>query len=227
MRLHFGPFPENTNFDPEAEGWSALPDEKPNAVHLKALPASMGLFLLWLPLFLLAFPLETLIPQATQLSPNGFRIQIPVFQTPLWPLLALLIAISILSIPAHEMIHALCCPGWGLSANTVFGVWLTGGFFYIHHEGPMARNHFLLVLVAPYIVLSLVPLALMALFRVVGRTPELLISLTWLSLLGSLYAGGDFVSAGSLLSQLPKAAIIRNKGRRSYWKPAGKTSLSI
>jgi hypothetical protein len=227
MRFHLGRFPENTNFNPEAERWFALPTGNINAVHLKTIPVSLGLFLLWLTLVSLVFPSELLTPQVTQLLPNVIRIQYPIFQTPLWPLLAILIAISILFIPSHEMIHALCCPQWGLSANTVFGIWLHKGFFYIHHEEPMSRNHFLLVLVAPYIVLSLLPLAAIGLFRVIGWTPELLITLAWLSLLGSLFASGDFISVGLLLSQVPNAAIVRNKGQRSYWKPAGKTTRTV
>jgi hypothetical protein len=227
MRFHLDRFPENTNFNPEAEGWFALPTGKINTVHLKTLPVSLGLFLLWLTLLSFVFPSESLTPQVTQLFPNVIRIQYPIFQTPLWPLLPILIAISILFIPTHEEIHALCCPQWGLSANTVFGICLHKGFFYIHHEGPMSRNHFLLVLVAPYIVLSLLPLAAIGLFRAIGWTPELLITLAWLSLLGSLFAGGDFISVGSLLSRVPNAAIVRNKGKRSYWKPADKTPRTV
>lgn len=226
MRFHWGAFPEDKSFNPEIEGWVALPDTNLSAVHLIALPVAFGLFLLWLLLACLALPPELLTPQVRQISSTVFQIQFPIYETLTWPLLAILIAVFILFFPTHEIVHALCCPDWGLSANTIFGVWLTKGFFYIHHEGPMSRNRLLLVLVAPYIVLSLLPLALIALFRTLGWTPEIIISLTWLSLLGSLSAGGDFVSVGSLLSQIPNTAMVRNKGQRSYWKPAGKTSLT-
>ena len=225
MRFHLGAFPENKNFDPESEGWSALPDVDLNSVHLRAIPASMSLFLFWSFLFLLVFPLELLTPQTIQLSPNVIQIQFPIFQMPLWHIIAILISVSVLFIPVHEMVHALCCPAWGLSADTVFGIWFSKGFIYIHHDSPMSRNRFLFVLVAPYIILSLLPLALMAIFRITNWPPELILALTWLSLLGSLLSGGDFVSIGSLLSsKIPGRALIRNIGQKSYWKSIDKTS---
>ena len=225
MRFHLGPFPENENFDPESEGWSALPDVNLDTIHLRALRASIYLFLLWLPLFLLAFPLELLTPQVSQLSPNEFQIQVPIFQIPYWLILTILIAILILFIPVHEMVHALCCPGWGLSTNTIVGLWLQKGFLYVFYDGTMSRNRFMFVLVAPYLFLSLLPLGLMAIFKFTGWTPTLIISLTWTSLLGSLLAGGDFASVGSLLSSnVPNTTLIRNNGQKSYWKPMDKIS---
>jgi hypothetical protein len=226
MRFHLGPFPENKDFDPESEGWSALPDLNLDTIHRRALRASMGLFLLWFPLFLLVFPLEVLTPQKVPLSPNVFRIQIPIFQMPVWLLFTMLVGILILFLPAHEVIHALCCPGWGLSSKTVLGLWLPKGFLYVHHDAPMARNRFMFVLLAPYLFLSLLPLALIAMLRFSGWTPEVLLSLAWLSLLGSLLAGGDFVSFGALWSaNIPGAALVRNVGQNSYWKPIAKKQL--
>jgi hypothetical protein len=225
MRFHLGPFPENENFEPESEGWSALPDVNLDTIHLRALRGSLYLFLLWLPLFLLAFPLELLTPQTIQLSPNEFQIQIPIFQIPYWLILTILIAILILFIPAHEMVHALCCPGWGLSTNTVVGLWLQKGFLYVFYDGAMSRNRFMFVLLAPYLFLSLLPLAMIAISRFTGWTPVMIISLTWTTLLGSLLAGGDFASMGSLISsKLPNTAQIRNNGQKSYWKPMDKIS---
>ena len=225
MRFHFGEFPESKDFDPEAEGWLVLPDINLDTIHLRALRVSMSLFLLWLPLFLLVFPLELLTPQRFQISPNVFQIQFPILQIPLWLILSILIATLILFIPAHELVHALSCPGWGLSPNTVVGLWLLKGFLYVFHDGSMSRNRFLLVLLAPYVILSLLPLAVIAILRSTGWTPEVMIGLTWTSLLGSLLSGGDFVSALTLLSsQIPGTALIRNSGQKSYWKPTEETS---
>ena len=225
MRFHRGPFPESKNFDPVSEGWAALPDVNLDTIHLRALRASLGLFMLWLLFFLVVFPVELFTPQMIELFPNVFQIQIPILQIPYWLILAILIAILILFIPTHDLIHALCCPRWGLSADTVVGLWLRKGFLYVHHDGPMSRNRFLLVLFAPYLFLSILPLVLIAILKFTGWTPELILSLTWISLLGSLLAGGDFVSIGSLLSsKAPSTAFIRNNGQKSYWKPSGKTS---
>lgn len=225
MRFHLGPFPENKKFDPESEGWTAFPDVNLDTIHLRALRASLVLFLLWVPLFLLVFPIELVTPQTIQISPNVFRIQIPILHIPFWRILTILIATLILFIPVHELVHALCCPGWGLSADTVLGIWLPKGFLYVFHDGPMSRNRFLFVLFAPYLFLSLLSLALIMIFRSIGWTPELILGLTWTSLLGSLLAGGDFVSLCTLLSsKVPSTALIRNNGQKSYWKPSDKIS---
>ena len=225
MRFHLGPFPESKNFDPQSEGWVSIPDVNLDTIHMRALRASIGLFLLWLPLFLLIFPLELFSPQTVQISPNVFQIQIPILQIPLWFILTTLTVILVLFIPIHEMVHALFCPGLGLSENTVVGLWLPKGFLYVYHDGPMTRNRFLFVLIAPYLTLSLLPLALIALLRFIGWMPESVLSLAWTSLLGSLLAGGDFASIGSLLlSKIPRKALVRNKGQKSYWKPFDKTS---
>lgn len=81
MRFHRGEFPDDNRFDPEAEGWVALPETKLGAVHFLALRASVGLFLLWLPLTFLAFPIELLFPHVTKISPTQFQIQIPIYET--------------------------------------------------------------------------------------------------------------------------------------------------
>ena len=220
MRFHKGPFPVNKNFHPESEGWFTLPAVNLNTLPLWAIAASIGLLLPWSFLALLVFPPELLTPQIIQLASNMYRIEFPVFQIPFWPTVAVLIAVSILFIPIHELVHALYCPGWGLSADTVMGVWLPKGFLYVHYEGSMSRNRFLAVLIAPYIVLSLLPLALIVMFRLTSWTPGTIVGLGWLSLLGSLLAGGDLVSVVSLLSsKIPSTALIRNNGEKSYWKP--------
>ena len=218
MRFHWGKFPDDNRFNPDAEGWVAIPETKPSTIQLLALSGSAGLFLLWLPLAFLAFPLELLSPHVTQISPTEFQIRYPIGEILTGPVLTGLIVVLILFIPTHEFLHALCCPGWGLSSSTYLGLWLSKGFIYIHHEGPMHRNRFLLVLIVPYLALSLLPLLLMILLKYIGWTPEIMVCLGWLSLLGSISAGGDFVSAWSLLTRIPKTAVVRNKDHRSYWK---------
>ena len=219
MRFRWGKFPEDSRFNPEAEGWLALPETNPSAMHWLAQPAALGLLLVWLLLAFLVFPLELLTPQVIRISDTVFQIRYPVYEAVTWPLIATLLVIFILFFPAHEFIHALSCPSWGMSANTILGIWLAKGFFYVHHMGPMRRNRFLFVLSAPYAALSLLPLTLIAFLKTAGSTPEVMISLAWLSLLGSVLAGGDLVSAWSLLSLVPNAALVRNQGQRSYWKP--------
>lgn len=76
----------------------------------------------------------------------------------------------------------------------------------------MSRDRFLLVFIMPYIVLGALPTILIAII------PELMQSLFWFSLIGSVLASGDFVGAGLILFQIPRSGIVRNKGWKTYWK---------
>ena len=68
MRFHWGKFPDNNQFNPEIEGWFAIPETKLSTIHLLALSVSVGLFLLWLPLAFLAFPRITFPSHDANLS---------------------------------------------------------------------------------------------------------------------------------------------------------------
>jgi hypothetical protein len=218
MRFHFGTPPEDETFHPQAEGWLPIREPEPRVVTLIAIPVAIGLILPWGALCLLVFPMELFVPEIRPISEKAFQIQMPIvaslLETSIWPFLMILI----LFIPLHELIHALCFPDQGLSARAFIGFWPSTVFFYAHYEGPMSRNRFLLVCVAPYIALSLVPMTLIAGLRFLGWRPEIMLSLAWLSLVNSLGAAGDFIGFWLVLSQIPHTAIVRNKGWRTYWK---------
>ncbi len=224
MRFHFGIPPEDETFNPQTEGWLPIREPEPRVLTLIAIPVAIGLFLLWGILCFLAFPYELFVPKIIPISEKVIQIQMPfvesILETSIWPFFTILI----LFIPIHELIHTLCFPDRGLSARTLIGLWPSRGFFYAHYEGPMWRNRFLFVLVTPYIVLSLMPLALIAGLRFLGWLPEIMLNLAWLSLVNSLGAAGDMIGVWLVLSQITRAASVRNKGWRTYWKPASNTT---
>jgi hypothetical protein len=197
MRLHYGAVPENKDFIPETEGWRNIREPSPIAVQFIAIPVAIGLLFIWVGCLVLF--------QQEAFSSQRSRIEIDIGT----------LVLLLLLIPAHEFLHALAHPGWGLSSNTVIGLWLSKGMFYGHYEGEMSRNRFLLVFVTPYIILGMLPTILIA------TIPELMQSrLLWLSLFGSVLACGDLVGAGLIFFQIPRSAIVRNKGWKTYWKSA-------
>jgi hypothetical protein len=196
MRFHYGAFPENKDFIPEAEGWRNIREPSPIALQFIAFPVAIGLLFIWV-VCLVLFQQEAFSSQISRIVINIGTL-----------------VLLLLLIPAHEFLHALVHPGCGLSSNTVIGLWLSKGMFYAHYEGEMSRNRFLLVFVTPYIILGVLPTILIATF------PELMQSLLWLSLFGSVLACGDLVGAGLVLFQIPRSAIVRNKGWKTYWKSA-------
>jgi hypothetical protein len=115
-------------------------------------------------------------------------------------------------IPVHELLHALCFPGGLKSPQTLIGVWPARLLFYAHYEGSMPRNRFLLTFVMPFLVLSLLPVVLVGLFQ----WPSL--DLLFLSLVNGAAASGDIIGIFLVTFQVPRSAIVRNKGWRTYWK---------
>ncbi len=208
MRFHFGIPPEDETFDPQTEGWFPIREPEPRVLMLIAIPVATGLFFLWGILYFLVFPLELFVLQVVPISEKVIQIRMPIvesiLQTSIWPFLTILVFF----IPIHELIHALCFPDRGLSARTFIGLWPSRGFFYAHYEGSMSRNRFLLVLAAPYIALSLIPIALIAGLRFLGWLPEIMLSLAWLSLVNSLGAAGDLIGFWLVVSQIPGAALF-------------------
>ena len=203
MRFHSGAVPEDPDFQPEAEGWRSIREPGPWMMQLIALPAAIILLLVSGALLYLVLPNQfSLDRQLTGGLPPGW-----------------LVAILVLVIPVHELIHAVLHPGWGFSSNSIIGLWSSRLLFYAHYEGAMSRNRFLLVFAGPYLVLSLLPVAAIAALRVLDASLGALAALALLSLWAGALASGDFVGFWLILSQIPNGALVRNKGWKTYWKP--------
>ena len=207
MRFHYGAPPENPDFVPEADGWRKMAfDPGPLLLQLLAIPVIALLALLWGNLFFLVLPAKFTPVQL---------VSSPIFSLG-W---LVLFTVLLIIIPVHELLHALVHPHWGRSPNTILGAWLSKGIFYAHYEGEMPRNRFLLVYVAPYLVLGLLPLGLLALLGGALWSPGAVVILALVSLFGSLSACGDIIGVILLLFQIPGRALVRNKGWKTYWKP--------
>ena len=122
------------------------------------------------------------------------------------------IALLLGMIVVHELIHAFVHPGFGKSVNSVLGIWPSRLLFYAHYHGELSRARFIAILGMPLIVISIVPLLVCALL---GQG-----SVLWafISIMNALSACGDLFAIGMLLWQVPRTAIVRNQGWRTYWR---------
>jgi hypothetical protein len=187
MRFQLGPPPANPAFDPVAGGWTKLKEPNPWLMQLCALPIAVGVGVL----------LVGAITRLGNLQPSG-----------LVPILAVLL----LLLPVHELIHALIHPGNGRTTDSVLGFWPKKLACYAHYDGPLSRNRFIAVLIGPFVIMSVVPLLVEAILR---------INLTWvavLSVVNGLAASGD-IFACLLLLQAPRTAAMRNQGYYTWWQP--------
>lgn len=163
--------------------------------------ASLGLFMFW----------TALTAAATRAFPGAWRSAF--FPTPA----QLLLALPLLLV-AHELLHALCHPGWGLSSRTTLGVWPARGFFYAHYAGTLTRERLVVVALAPLLALSAAPLATWALFHA-QLSPATASDLLIWAVVHSALCGGDLLSVAFLAAFIPAGALIQSKGDRAYWRP--------
>jgi hypothetical protein len=190
MRLHFGPIPETPDFVPEPP-WRALKEPTPWLMQLLAVPVAVVSGGVILALWFWFTPLKTVARDP---------------QFVLWGLAAF-----VWLIPVHEAIHALVHPGRGLSDRTCIGLWLSRGLFYAHCHGPMSRNRFIAILIAPFVVLSVLPLIVCALTGVAYPLP------VTGSIVNAFLACGGLLGVLLLLWQVPSDATIQNQSWRTYW----------
>jgi hypothetical protein len=190
MRFHFGPIPETPDFVPEPP-WRAMKEPTPWLMQLLAVPVAVLSGVLIGALWFWLTPLKELS-------------RAPLFG--LWFLSAF-----VWLIPVHEAVHALVHPGRGLSDRTCIGLWLSRGLFYAHCHGPMSRNRFIAILIAPFVVLSVLPLIGCA---IVGITHPLPVTG---SIVNAFLACGDLLGVLLIVSQIPREATIQNQSWRTYW----------
>jgi hypothetical protein len=206
MRFHYGPIPEEAGFEPESQGSAGIREPKPLLMNVLAIPAA---FLM----LGLMFGLLSLVWE------GGPQVIWRVSEGESPPSFLLILATILLSVPLHELLHALAHPKLGRSSNSILGLWLSRGLFYAHYEGEISRNRFLAILAMPFLILSLLPVIIIALFSASGSTillvPRYLVIVV---LVNGVLSSGDALGFTLILSQIPGSAVVRNKGWQSYWK---------
>ncbi len=189
MKFHVGAIPENKDFDPQAERWASIREPGPCLVQLLAIPLAFIILILLGSLLYLVWPPGSVTASIT-----------------------LMVVFGLALFPIHELLHAICFPEGFRSPNTIIGLWPTRLVFYAHYEGEMSRDRFLAVFFAPFFGLSLLPIAIIALFQ----WPSLELAL--LCLVNGGAASVDILGILLIGLQVPRLALVRNRGWRSYWK---------
>ncbi|WP_081707527.1 DUF3267 domain-containing protein [Bacillus massiliigorillae] len=110
----------------------------------------------------------------------------------------------------HEGIHLMLVPNFLKSNKTVIGITFFGGF--VHTEEELSKARFLLISVAPFIILSILLPIFLGLLGVL--TPIL----KFIILLNAIGASVDVLMFILIMVQVPRGAIIRSNGPKTYWK---------
>jgi hypothetical protein len=189
MRFHVGAVPESEDFVPD-ESWKPLSGPGPVLMQCYALPLGM-----------IASAVLVLL----------WIHWTPVTKTPVFSPI-LLGAIILATFPVHELIHIAILPGAGKSPKTTLAVWPSRMLFYVYYDGELSRNRSIAFLGMPLLVMSIVPLLVSAL---IGHAS---VTIAFASAFNALAAGGDIFGICLLLFQVPRTAIIRNYGWKTFWR---------
>jgi hypothetical protein len=209
MRFIIGPPPDNPDFAPEQEpGWQSLREMGPRTLMLIGSLAGVPLAVLT------SYAWSQILETEMTLSFDAMALgHWSAVLLPLLVLLAMAVFLASL-IFVHELIHVLACPRFGLTSATVLGVWPSRILAYGNHSGPVSLKRFLLVGMAPFLVLSLAPL----LVAFAGGPHWSFLALV--SVVNGLVCGGDAAICLMLLYQVPFHATLRNKGWNTWWRLA-------
>lgn len=85
-------------------------------------------------------------------------------------------------------------------------------YFYAYNSRVLKRNRYLLVYIAPFIVLSIIPTIIMLFL---DFKSDLLLLIVLFNALGSCV---DIFSCVLILLQVPKEGLVVNSEEKTYWK---------
>jgi hypothetical protein len=118
----------------------------------------------------------------------------------------------VLLVAIHELLHAVSAPGFGLSDRTTIGVWPTRGICYAHYDGEMTAMRFIVVLIMPLTVISVMPLLVAMAFGWGHRT------IAFLGVLNALFSCVDVLGVLLLIPQVSMRSYVRNSGWRTWYR---------
>lgn len=206
VRFHLGPVPEDSDFDPDANGWIRL--REPAAGKLLAV-SILGGVALAVP-FVLAWYL-LIRPEAPA---SGFSVTITAPA-----LLGTIFAIAVF-IFLHEALHVVPMLFADRSVDSdfprgdiVMGFWPRNLAPYVAYLGTTSRELQLLSGAMPFLLLTLLPFAVGAVF------PAIALWTAALSIVNVLGSAADLIMLAFIVRQVPRGALMRSQGFETWWRP--------
>jgi hypothetical protein len=195
MIFKLGPLPESPEFTPD-DSWTLLREPSLWGFQLRAIPIALFTTVVLACLWIILTPVRHVMGTLT-------------FPLPISTFFACLLGVIVI----HELIHASVHPKIGISEKTVIGFWPSRMFVYTIYVGELTKNRCLAILIMPFTVISIIPLA----FATITQTASFWVA--YISILNGLLACGDILAAVMTLRLFPNGAIIRTKGWLTFWKP--------
>lgn len=207
MRFHLGSLPENQVDPPEEEDWYRIHSPGSRLGYLLA-----GLVGLLFPFLVCGWLI--VVSTLARGDEGGYSA---VDTSTQWGVVVLAL---LLYIPVHELLHAIWHPQLGLSPQTVMVIWPRKLRFGVYYDGCMTRRRWLMMRLAPLMVLVVMPAALLTLAHFVPVSFALETFLQVMMLVNGIGSGGDVIAVVWVLRQVPPKAQICFCGGKAYWRPA-------
>lgn len=134
----------------------------------------------------------------------GIRFEFNIFDV-LWSFLIFM--------PVHELLHAFFFPASLKSDEVYLGFTFKGFAPFAAYTGEMARNDFLKSLLAPLVIITVVGMVWLMMFGHNSLVEHII-------LFNALGACADCLGVLLVTWQVPRNAVVRNKGIRTYWRVA-------
>jgi putative zincin peptidase len=208
MKVLLGSIPEIAGFDPETAGLHKIGG--PGATISQLLASLIGLFLLVVPIAGLCLILSIFAIPNPDADPN--------YTPPVAWGAAVLAMLSF--IPLHELLHLIWHPRFGRSDRSILVIWPIKLLFGVYYEGCMSRTRWLLMRIAPFVFLSILPAIFIALFQYVAFSHMSKTYLEVLMVLNTVGSGADVAAIFLVVSQVPRSASLCFRGGKAYWQQA-------
>jgi hypothetical protein len=115
----------------------------------------------------------------------------------------------------HELMHLVFIPDFLTSDKVFIGITYFGGFAY--SEEILSKSKVTLILIAPFVVISILLPGILDVFNLLNPLVKLLI------LLNGMSSGADMLSLILILTQVPEDAYLTCNGMKTYWKRIDKS----
>jgi hypothetical protein len=195
MRLFFGQIPE-AHFQLDEDEWSKL----------KEPAAWFAIWIIGVPTGILLFVTSSVvIVRWTYISTDGIS-------------LAGIVGVFIATNLGLGLIHLIFHPGFGLSSKSLLGLVMPHLSMICQYEGSMSRERFLIMIIAPFVILTVF---LLLLSVVVPLSSWIIGSVI---LFSALAEGADLYGFFLILLRILPGAVIRNVGWSTYWRPNEESS---
>jgi hypothetical protein len=188
-----------------SNGWIAL--KEPGSLG-KAIIMSIPLMVVNLLVALLIIKLFSSISfEEYGFLPDSFSLTINLGM--LWGLFLLVVM--------HELLHLIFIPNFVRSPTTFIGLTLYGGFVVTEEEIPKSR--YMLITLAPFIIGSIILPSLLGISGLLTPSIKLLV------LINAMASSVDVLNALFIIKQVPRSAILKNNGPKTYWKTTDKSII--